>query len=45
MAGFQGVSRRGLVQAGLAAAVGLAESGATAFAQGAGDRRDSWHGL
>ena len=45
MAGFQGVSRRGLVQAGLAAAVGLTESGASAFAQGAGDRRDSWHGL
>ena len=45
MAEFNGVSRRGLVQAGLIAAVGLAESGASAFAQGAADRRDSWHGL
>lgn len=45
MAGFHEVSRRGLVQAGLAAAVGLVESGEAAFAQGTGERRDSWHGL
>jgi inosose dehydratase len=45
MAGFKGVSRRGLIQAGLVAAVGLAENGSAAFAQGTGNNRDSWRGL
>lgn len=45
MAEFNGVSRRGLVGAGLIAAVGWAEKGSAARAQGAAGNRDSWHGL
>lgn len=45
MAEDKGVSRRGLVGAGLAAAVGLVESHSTAQAQGAAARSDTWHGL
>ncbi len=45
MAEVKEVSRRGLIQTGLALAVGLAENGSSASAQGAPDRRDSWHGL
>ncbi len=45
MAELKGISRRGLLQAGVVAAVSLGDTGPPALAQTGGERRDTWHGL